>query len=125
MQARTDELRLLAQVGFWGASRGHATAARAIFSAIEAQRPNALAAFVGPAMVDLALGDTLQAIACLERAEAVVSDADKPDLYAFLGLAYQADGQNTRSEQFLRQAGDVPLARALLSRVPARALRAA
>lgn len=118
MQASTEELHLLAQIGFWGAARGQVTAAKAIFSAIEAQRPQALASFVGPAMADLYRGNTSQAVACLERAEAVVSDHDKPALYAFLGLAYRASGQNARSEDVLRRAGDLTLAQALLAASP-------
>ena len=123
MRASSDELRLLAQVGFWGATRGQTTAAKAIFSAIEAERPKSLVAFVGPAMIHLVQGNAGEAVACLERAVAVVSQEDKPELYAFLGLAYRVDGRSGLSQEALKRAGDVGLAQSLMSESPAGTVR--
>lgn len=120
MQASSEELQLLAQVGFMGAARGDVAAAAKIFSAIELERPGALVTFIGPAIAHLHAGQAAEAISCLERAEKVVAPEERPELYAFLGLAYQVDGQMARSFDALRKAPTVPFARSLLAGSPSR-----
>ncbi|MFY8102754.1 MAG: tetratricopeptide repeat protein [Ramlibacter sp.] len=113
MQIAPDEIRLLAQVGLMAANRSDIESAKKIFAAVEQERPKASIAFVGLAIAHLQAGDLQGSVRCLERGLAQVDAADRPELHAFLALAYRLGGLHDRSEKALSSAGSVPLAQGL------------
>ncbi len=94
----SDELKLLADIGFIAVSRGLFDHASAIFDALKAMRPEAEAAFLGQGMIDILRGAPVDAITTLKNAPR--TDA----VYTFLGIA-------------LMQAGDLEEGRKLLEDV--------
>ncbi len=99
------------------ATRGHITPAQAIFAAVENERPEAPAAYVGYALACLFRGKAVDAVECLTRGLKRVTPDDRPDLQALLGLALQVSGRSSESRKLLATAGSHPLATALLEPV--------
>lgn len=114
MHIEVEDLRALSMVGFLAAARGRVDEANAIFKAVEIERPTSAAAFVGMALAHLTVGRTVEALAVLDRGLKVQGQADLPELHAFRGLALQLSGRAAESLKALRQAGPLPLAKAML-----------
>ncbi len=111
-----DELKLLLEVGMLAATQGDVEASKVIFDAIEQERPDAPASYVGPAIALLFRGRTADAIGALQRGLKVVGEADRPDLQALLGVALHIDGRGAESDQALQASHTHPLSAALLAR---------
>ena len=82
----TEDLRLLADIGFIAGSRGSGDQANAIFAAIRVLRPNQEAGFLGSAMVHILAGDPDAAIKELNGAPATTATK------TFLGIALLLNG---------------------------------
>ncbi len=91
----SDDLRLLADIGFIAASHGHMAHAKAIFGAIDAMRPDSEAAAIGLAMVDLSAANPEAALVRLNRAPVT------PAVRAFRGLAYLRSGDHASASAIL------------------------
>lgn len=113
-----SEIKLLAEVGMLAATRGDLAAARAIFSAVEQERPECAAAYAGPAVALLVRGRPDEAIEGLQRGLALVPPEAQSDLQAFLGVAFHLDGRTAESLRALGAAKEHPLAAALTASSP-------
>ncbi len=95
----SDDIRLMAEIGFAGIGRGRLAEAAAIFTAIQALRPEAEAGHVGAALAELAAGrpgpagDILRAA---PQTEAVL---------AFRALVHARAGDRRLSEEILVDLG--------------------
>ncbi len=112
-----EEIKLLAEVGMLAATQADLTAARAIFAAIEQERPDAAAAYAGLALAYLFRGRSEEAVECLQRGLLAVPSEEQSDLQAFLVLAFEVEGRRADSERALRAAEDHPFALAVAASV--------
>lgn len=112
-----EQLRWLTQCGFLAASQGDLPASQAIFQAVQTERPQASASYVGLAVAQLGQGSTAPAIDELRRGLEVVAPADRPELQALLGVVLWVAGRTADSLCALKSAGDTPLAVCMLEKV--------
>ncbi len=112
-----DELKLMAEVGLMAATQGDVSAAKAIFAAVEQERPEAAVAYIGPALANLFTGNPAEAIDGLQRGLAAVAQEDRPDLQAVLSIAFQVSGRVAEGVEALQAAGGTPLAQAIHSKL--------
>ena len=110
-----DDLRLLVEIGMLAATRGDVAAAKTIFAAVEQERPESAASYVGPALALLFRGRSAEAIEELQRGMPEVEVSQQQDLQAFLGLALRVEGRGSESLRALQAAPDHPMAAALLA----------
>lgn len=113
MHITPEEVRLLAQIGLVAANHADIDSTTKIFAAVEQERPKTSIAFIGPAIAHLQTGAVSDAVHCLERGLAQVEAGDRPELQAFLALAYRLGGLHDRSDKALKRAAKVPLAEGL------------
>ncbi len=109
-----DEIRLLTEVGFLASARGDVKRAEAIFGGLERVRPQRDFPYVGLATCYLNAGRADDAVRVLERAGREVQAEDQPQVAAFRALALQLARRASESARAAREAGEHPLARALL-----------
>ncbi|MEO9530045.1 tetratricopeptide repeat protein [Roseibium sp.] len=104
----SQDLQLLADIGFIAGSRGMNDHANAIFEAIRALRPEQEAGFLGSAMIRILAGDPGAAIKELEKAPTTVATR------TFLGIALVQQGNVPRGREVLEAvvstAPDTPFA---------------
>lgn len=112
MQA--EDIRLLTEVGFLAAARGDLKRAGVIFGALERLRPEAPFPYIGLAVALLNAGQSAEAVHELDSGLLRVPASQAADLHAFRGLALQKSGRQSESLRAFRQAGDHPMALAML-----------
>ncbi len=105
----SEELKLLADIGFVAVSRGLFDHASAIFEALKAMRPDGEAGYLGLGMIDILRGTPAAAVTTLQSAPR--TDA----VYTFLGIALMQSGDINAGRRVLEDvratAADTPLAR--------------
>lgn len=109
-----EECRLLVEVGLLAASRADVRRAERIFGALERIRPEGPFVYVGLGMAYLHARRVLDALAVLDRGLRAVQPVDRPELHALRGMALQMAGRISESRKALGEAGNLPLAKALL-----------
>ncbi len=113
MLVDSNEVRLLAEIGFLAAARGDVSRAQRIFGALECIRPACAAVYVGLASAFLNRGGFDEALRILDRGLLFVEPADARVLHAFRALAFELAGRGSERLRALRQAGNLPLALAM------------
>lgn len=116
-----DDLQLLVEIGMLAAMRGDVAATQTVFAAVQQERPESAAGYVGPALALLFRGRAAEAIGELQRGLPRVEASQQQDLQALLGFALQIEGRGSESQQALQSVRDHPVAAALLAqsqRVP-------
>ena len=116
-----DDLQLLVEIGMLAAMRGDVAATQTVFAAVQQERPESAAGYVGPALALLFRGRAAEAIGELQRGLPRVEASQQQDLQALLGFALQIAGRGSESQQALQSVRDHPVAAALLAqsqRVP-------
>lgn len=111
---QSEDIRLLTEVGFLAAARGDLQRAGVIFGALERLRPAAGFPYIGLAVAMLNAGKPDAAVHELDNGLLHVPLADAPELHAFRGLALQKAGRQSESLRAFRQAGNHPMALAML-----------
>ncbi len=91
----SEDLRLLADIGFMAGSRKLDKHASAIFKAIRALRPEHEVSFLGEAMVKILKGDPSHAIEVLKDAPVTIATQ------TFLGIAHVQNGDVTKGRTIL------------------------
>jgi len=92
----SEDLRLLADIGFIAGSRGLNEHAGAMFEAIRALRPEQEAGFLGGAMIRILEGDPATAVKELEKAPVT------PATRTFLGIALVQEGNPSKGREVLQ-----------------------
>ena len=87
----SNEIRLLAELGFMAAASGQVAAATEIFDALIQLRPTKAFPYVGKAVALLYVGSFPAAIELLSAATQVV-EADQEQIWIYLALAFQRNG---------------------------------
>lgn len=95
----TEDLRLLAEIGFLGIGRGRAAEAAAIFAFLRLQRPDLEAGHVGGALSELAQGRPAEAAEMLRNAPQTES------VLAFRALAHGRAGDRRMAQEILGDLG--------------------
>lgn len=96
-----SDVQMLTQIGFIAAGAGDIRRAKAIFSGLQAVRPERAFAWVGEATAWMNAAQPAEAVRCL-RAFQGQSGAEHDMVQAFLGLALQLDGQMQASVRTLQ-----------------------
>jgi hypothetical protein len=92
----SEELRILADIGFIAASRGLFDHATAIFEALKALRPEGEAGYLGHGIIDILRGAPASALTTLQ-------DAPRTDaVYTFMGIAQMQVGNLEEGKRLLR-----------------------
>ena len=93
----SEELKLLADIGFIAVSRGLSNHAGAIFDVIREMRPEQEAGFLGHGMIKILEGNASEALKDLEA-------APKTDgVLTFLGIAYIQTGNAQKGKELLEE----------------------
>lgn len=95
MPIESEDLRLLADVGFIAANRGMNGHAVAIFDAIRALRPNQEAGFLGRGLVEILSGNAGKAIELLKAAPPT------DGVRTFLGIALIQNDETQEGREIL------------------------
>lgn len=111
----TEEIRLLAEIGFLACGAGHTRAARLLFEGLRNLRPTQPFAYIGLALSRLEAGENEEAIRIL-REEGLRNNPDNDEVKVFLGLALATARRASESQRVLSEVadpakGDVPEAR--------------
>ncbi len=109
------DLQLAAEIGWMASQRGMQPQALRIFGALELARPDSAAGFIGQAMAYSRTKALDEALRALDRGLRTVEPSQHPELHAFRGFVLKLAGRGHESEKALKQAGELPLARVLLS----------
>src|SRR4051812_7046582 len=96
------DLRMIAQIGFAGANQGEAAAARRLFEALQALRPDSPLPFIGLSLAESALGRPEAAARQLSES-ALAAHPGNGEVMAFLGLALHEAGRTAECEKVLRR----------------------
>lgn len=91
----SDDLRLLADIGFIAGSRGLSEYARAIFEVVRVLRPGQEAGFLGSAVVHVLSGNPGAAVKELECAPATIATK------TFMGIALLQEGRLSDGSELL------------------------
>ncbi len=114
-----EDLQNLAEIGLIAASHGDVESAEAIFAALELERPTLAISYIGRAMGQMGAGQVTEAILELDRGLRLASPNEHAEIHLFRGVVLQAAGRASESVRALREAGDMPLALAMLGQPPA------
>ena len=87
----SNEIRLLAELGFMAAASGQVAAATEIFEALIRLRPTKAFPYVGKAVAFLYVGSFTSAIELLSLASQIV-ETDQEQIWIYLALAFQRNG---------------------------------
>lgn len=113
MLLERDELRLLAEIGFFAAQHGDVPRAERIFKGLELAQPQGAAAYAGRALAYLSVKRVDEALRMLDRGLTLAHPDGHAELHAIRGLALQLAGRGSESAKALARAGPLPLARVL------------
>lgn len=102
MNASTELVQRLMEVGYVAAGNGYSKQAEAIFAGVQAVRPESELPSIGLAVMQLNAGLCEVAVKTLEE-EGLKRNPDSELVQSFLGLALKLGGQSARSEQVLQK----------------------
>jgi thioredoxin-like negative regulator of GroEL len=116
IEFKSEDVRMLAELGFAALSRGRNDEAAAIFAGVQAARPTQEAGFIGSALVHLARGEVDAAIRTLR------SLPPTDTARTFLAMALHRGGDRATAREILadvavtaNQTADIVLAREMLN----------
>ncbi|HTH80749.1 MAG TPA: tetratricopeptide repeat protein [Ramlibacter sp.] len=95
----SDDLRILAEIGFMGAQSGQAPAARALFEALAVLRPLSTLPHIGLAQAAMGANKNQEGVRILR--EALKKHPGDVELTAFLGLALHASGEAAQARKMM------------------------
>lgn len=95
IELKAEAVKLFAEIGFLGLSRGDAASAEVIFSMLRALRPGQEAGAVGGAVTALAQNRTDEAIRILRAAE------QTPPVMAFAAMAHAKLGETAKAKALI------------------------
>ena len=96
----SNEIRLLAELGFMAAANGQVAVAIEIFDGLISLRPTKSFPYVGKAVALLYVGSFPAAIELLSAASQVVN-TDQDQIWIYLALALQRSGNNDKAKKIL------------------------
>ncbi|MGI9435277.1 MAG: hypothetical protein ACR2Q4_10695 [Geminicoccaceae bacterium] len=104
IQVSDGDVKLLAEIGLSAAVRGSGDAARPIFEALAAIRPDNPIAAIGRALGEISAGRPQQAIAGLRRSGAIANADDGPEeVQAILLIALCLSGEQTDAARLCKR----------------------
>jgi len=96
----SDEIRLLAELGFAAINAGYVAPALGIFHNLRTLRPEHAFSYIGIALSHMAIGSFDEALACLSDADLVVT-VERDDLQLYRGLAHTLSGNVVAADRLL------------------------
>jgi hypothetical protein len=96
----SDEIRLLAELGFAAINAGYIVPALGIFHNLRVLRPEHAFPYIGIALSHMANGSFDEALTCLSDADLVVT-VERDDLQLYRGLASTLSGNVAAADQIL------------------------
>jgi hypothetical protein len=102
---RSEDIRLLAEVGFLASARGDLQAAGPIFALLEQCRPALAAPYVGMALAQLHRNLHDEAVRTLDRGLPHVAAEDVAAMQAIRALALRLGGRASECDRALKAAG--------------------
>jgi hypothetical protein len=96
----SEEIRLLAELGFAAINAGYVVPALGIFHNLRVLRPEHAFSYIGVALSHMAIGSFDEAITCLSDADLVVT-VERDDLQLYRGLAASLSGNVSAGDRIL------------------------
>ncbi len=96
----SEEIRLLAELGYAAINAGYVVPALGIFHNLRVLRPEHAFSYIGIALSHMALGSFDEALACLSDADLVVT-VERDDLQLYRGLAFTLSGNVVAADRIL------------------------
>jgi tetratricopeptide (TPR) repeat protein len=96
----SEEIRLLAELGFAAINAGYVVPALGIFHNLRVLRPEHAFSYIGIALSHMAIGSLDEAVACLSEADLVVT-IERDDLQLYRGLASALSGNVVAADRIL------------------------
>ena len=96
----SEEIRLLAELGFAAINAGYVVPALGIFHNLRVLRPEHAFSYIGIALSHMAIGSFDEALTCLSDADLVVT-VERDDLQLYLGLASSLSGNVVAADRIL------------------------
>lgn len=96
----SEEIRLLAELGFAAINSGYVVPALGIFHNLRVLRPEHAFSYIGIALSHMAVGSFDEALACLSDADLVVT-VERDDLQLYRGLASTLSGNVVAADRIL------------------------
>jgi hypothetical protein len=96
----SEEIRLLAELGFAAINAGYIVPALGIFHNLRALRPEHAFSYIGIALSHMAIGSFDEALTCLSDADLVVT-VERDDLQLYRGLASTLSGNVVAADRIL------------------------
>lgn len=98
----SEEIRLLAEMGFAAINSGYTVPALGIFHNLRVLRPEHAFSYIGIALSHMAMGSFDEALACLSDADSLVS-VERDDLQLYRGLASTLCGNGLAADRILSE----------------------
>ncbi len=98
----SEEIRLLAELGFAAINAGYVVPALGIFHHLRVLRPEHAFSYIGIALSYMAIGSSDKAVTCLSEADLVVT-VERDDLKLYRGLASTLSGNVVAADRILSQ----------------------
>ncbi len=102
MQADTNMIQLLMEIGYLASGYGFHKEAHTIFKGVRAARPESEFPFIGMAVVKMNQGESDEAIGILND-YALAKNPESDLVKSFMGLALKLSGENGKSREILMQ----------------------
>jgi hypothetical protein len=96
----SEEIRLLAELGFAAINAGYVVPALGIFHGLRVLRPEHAFSYIGIALSHMVVGSFDEALACLSDADLVVT-VERDDLQLYRGLASTLSGNVVAADRIL------------------------
>ena len=96
----SEEIRLLAELGFAAINAGYVAPALGIFHNLRVLRPEHAFSYIGIALSHMAIGSFDKALTCLSDADLVVT-VERDDLQLYRGLASSLSGNVAAADRIL------------------------
>lgn len=96
----SEEIRLLAELGFAAINAGYVVPALGIFHNLRVLRPEHAFSYIGIALSHMAIGSFDKALTCLSDADLVVT-VERDDLQLYRGLASSLSGNVAAADRIL------------------------
>ena len=98
----SEEIRLLAELGFAAINAGYVVPALGIFHNLRVLRPEHAFSYIGIALSHMAIGSFDEALTCLSDADLVVT-VERDDLQLYRGLASALSGNLVAADRILTE----------------------
>lgn len=98
----SEEIRLLAELGFAAINAGYVVPALGIFHHLRVLRPEHAFSYIGIALSHMAIGSFDEALACLADADLVVT-VERDDLQLYRGLASTLSGNVVAADRIFSE----------------------